>query len=456
MDSFLPIGAKRMRKPLYFSFLFSIQLLALFFYNQPQANTLTIQGSNTIGAKLAPALVSSYLKSIGADGVEYSPKAENESQITAKLNSADSTRSSHVVIDIAAHGSSTGFAALKLGKADIAAASRPAKTKEIDQLSHMTKLTDRGSEHIVGIDGLAIIVHPDNQLTEMDVQQIADIYSGKISNWSELGGHSGTITLYARDNKSGTWDSFKRMVLGKSKLDASALRFESNDELSDKVSEDRNAIGFVGLPSVRQSKLLAISDGSGKALKPNQLTIGTEDYALSRRLYFYTDDDPENKHVMPFMQYVQSVEGQKIVSENGFIAQQLHVVKPKNYAELPLAFQLMAGEGERLTVNFRFKKGSAKLDNRALQDIERLVDFSKQNPDQKLILIGFGDPKKSKDRSQLLSKLRAMAVRRELVKQGVYPKHNYGYGEQLPVASNDREAGRVKNRRVEVWLSTVR
>ncbi|HCM06070.1 MAG TPA: hypothetical protein DIC30_08695, partial [Oceanospirillales bacterium] len=418
--------------------------------------TLTIQGSNTIGAKLAPALVSSYLKSIGAEGVEFTSNVENESQITAKMSANHSRGNNDVVIDIAAHGSSTGFKALKLGSADIAAASRPAKKKEIEQLSQMTELTSRGSEHIIGIDGLAIIVHPDNQLTEMDVQQIADIYSGKVSNWSELGGHEGAITLYARDNKSGTWDSFKRMVLGKSTLDMSALRFESNDELSDSVSKDRNAIGFVGLPSVRQSKLLAISDGDGKALKPNQLTIGTEDYALSRRLYFYTDDNPENKHVMPFMQFVQSVEGQKIVSENGFIAQYLHVVKPTNFSDLPLGFQLLAGEGQRLTVNFRFKKGSAKLDNRALQDIERLVDFSKQNPDQKLILIGFGDPKKSKDRSQLLSKLRAMAVRRELVKQGVYPKHNYGYGEQLPVASNDREAGRVKNRRVEVWLSTVR
>ena len=72
-----------------------------------------------------------------------------------------------------------------------------------------------------------------------------------------------------------------------------------------------------------------------------------------------------------------------------------------------------------------------------------------------MILIGFGDQKKSKERSLLLSKLRAMAIRRELVKQGVYPKFNYGYGEQLPVASNQREAGKLKNRRVEVWLTDI-
>lgn len=417
-------------------------------------NSLSIQGSNTIGAALAPALIKGYLLTLNARDVEHSSLVENESQIIADLISQrEVSRDQRMRVNIAAHGSGTGFKALKSMHADIAAASRPAKAKEVKSLEAVTDLTSEASEHIIGIDGLAIILNPRNPIEQLSVQQVANIFSGKIRDWSELGGYAGEIKLYSRDDRSGTWDSFKRMVLGKSQLHSDALRFESNDVLSDNVSSDVNGIGFVGLPSVRKAKLIAISDGQAKALKPTQLSVSTEDYALSRRLYFYTREMSENPHVDQFIQFVQSPEGQKIVADNGFIAQKIDVVEPVGYAELPVDFQSMTEKGQRLTVNFRFKQGSARLDNRALRDIERLVRFSEENPSKKLILIGFGDQKKSSKRSQLLSKLRAMAVKRELVKQGIYPKYSLGYGEQLPVASNHRDSGRLKNRRVEVWLS---
>ncbi len=417
-------------------------------YNS-QSDILSIHGSNTIGATLAPALVSGYLQSLGADNIELLAGQENESRIWAQLGKYGQV----VKVNINAHGSGTGFRGLKSRQAHIAAASRPAKKKEIDSLSKMTDLTSEQSEHIIGIDGLAIILHRHNPIKELSVQQIAEIFTGQITNWSELGGRFGKIALYSRDDKSGTWDSFKRMVLGKNNLADSALRFEANDDLSDHVSSDVNGIGFVGLPSVRQAKMIAISDGLSKALKPTQLTISTEDYALSRRLYFYTDNDSTNPHVNDFIQFVQSSAGQRIVASNGFIAQHIEAVEPAGYSDLPADFQQLTADGNRLTVNFRFKQGSAKLDNRGLRDIQRLVSFSLEHPGQKLVLIGFGDEKKSQQRSQLLSKLRAMAVRRELVKQGIYPQFSHGYGAQLPVASNLRESGRLKNRRVEVWIS---
>lgn len=416
--------------------------------NTVKHSTLSIQGSNTIGAALAPALIKAYVLSQGATDISSSSVIENEEVITAYLPS-----NNLITINIDAHGSGTGFKGLQTFSADIAAASRPAKSKEVTALSDVADLTSEASEHIIGIDGLAIILHPSNVIDALSVQQVAAIFSGEIRDWAELGGHSGRIHLYSRDDRSGTWDSFKRMVLGQSNLLDSALRFESNDDLSDRVSSDVNGIGFVGLPSVRQAKLIAISDGQAKALKPTQLSISTEDYALSRRLYFYTKATSTNPHVNGFIQFVQSQQGQEIVAEAGFIAQKIDVVEPVGYAQLPLDFQTMTEKGQRLTVNFRFKQGSATLDNRALRDIQRLVDFSTQHPDKKFILIGFGDQKKSHKRAQLLSKLRAMAVKRALVKEGVYPKRSLGYGEQLPVASNEREAGRFKNRRVEVWLS---
>jgi phosphate transport system substrate-binding protein len=428
-----------------FVFLFSISISSSF--AEP---LFTIHGSNTIGARLAPELVKAFLWSKGATDIELLISNINESRIQAKMGGFQQT----VFVNIAAHGSGTGFKGLKSGVADIAAASRPAKLKEVNALADFADLTNKRSEHIIGIDGLAIIIHSQNPIQRLSVQQLRQVFSGEIDDWSQLGGRIGKINLYSRDDNSGTWDSFKRMVLGKQySLHAGAKRFEANDELSDEVSSDINGIGFVGLPSVRRAKLIAVSDGFGKALKPNKLSIATEDYALSRRLYFYTDEESENTYVNEFITFVGSTLGQSTVADNGFVAQNIEAVMPLAYRKLPEDFQKMTPLGMRLTVNFRFKEGSAQLDNRALKDVERLAQFISRHPDKRLTLIGFGDYKKSPQRAQLLSKLRAMAVRRELVRQGVYPKHSLGYGAQLPVASNKRESGRYKNRRVEVWLA---
>ena len=415
-----------------------------------QVDLFTIHGSNTIGAALAPALVESYLRAKGATNVEtIGADKENEHWVIGQLQATDT----QIRIAIAAHGSGTGFKSLASGQADIAAASRPAKEKEVSALQSLTDLNSAQSEHIIGIDGLAIVIHPDNPVSDLSVAEIAEIFSGGYSDWAQLGGVPGPINLYARDNKSGTWDSFKRMVLGKThQLASTALRFESNDELSDRVSQDPQAIGFVGLPSVRNAKLIAISDGSAKALLPNKLTVATEDYALARRLYFYTDDEPSNSYVKEFLAFVLQQQGQRIVADTGFVSQNVKAVLPEFYAQLPRDFQQITDSAKRLTVNFRFKEGSAKLDNRALQDIERLVEYLNAAQGREVVLIGFGDQKRSEKRSRLLSKLRAMAVRRELVRNGIYPKSSVGYGEFLPVASNDRSEGRHKNRRVEVWV----
>ncbi|KAF1066167.1 MAG: hypothetical protein GAK45_02010 [Pseudomonas citronellolis] len=118
------------------------------------------------------------------------------------------------------------------------------------------------------------------------------------------------------------------------------------------------------------------------------------------------------------------------------------------------AYQDLARDAQRLSVNFRFREGSATLDNKAQRDVERLLAYLKtQNKmNAKAVLVGFGDPKQDPARAQLLSKLRAMAVRRELAKEGVIFRDIVGLGAAQPVAANDDFEGRVKNRRVEVWV----
>jgi len=418
--------------------------------NDSIVTLFTIHGSNTVGEKLAPALVEAYLKAKGISNIRVQPlETENEKVVKGDFVSEGKT----VQVKIAAHGSSTGYKSLVNGEADIWASSRPAKSKEVTSAAEFADLTSSDAEHILGIDGLAIVVNPGNSIDRLSKAQLGRIFAGEISNWQEVGGADQPIRLFARDENSGTWDSFKNMVLGKQyALSTDALRFESSDQLVNNVVREAGGIGFIGMAFVANSKLIAISDGPAQAFKPSDMTVATEDYALSRRLFFYTDDQPKNKYVDDFMAFAQGINGQKIVKKEGFVSQNVMAMNMALPKDLPLDYLDMVRGAERLSINFRFQEGSAKLDNKALKDIQRLAYFlKKEAKGKRVMLIGFGDKRKNDQRSKLLSKLRAMAVRRELARLGIHPEATTGYGDFNPVASFEG-ASRVKNRRVEVWV----
>jgi phosphate transport system substrate-binding protein len=264
------------------------------------------------------------------------------------------------------------------------------------------------------------------------------------------------IHLYARDDQSGTFDTFKELLLssrGKS-LSSSAKRFESSEQLSDAVSADPHGIGFIGLPYVRQAKAVAIVDGPSQAMLPLSSLIATEDYPLSRRLFFYLPPTGENPWAQALVAFAQSRKGQAIVAANGFIAQTVQAMAVTPNALMPEGYQALSRHAQRLSVNFRFDEGSANLDSKARQDLSRVLDYIEQHDktDRQVTLVGFGDAKDDPARADLLSKLRAMAVRRELVKSGVVLREIRGFGAEMPVAANSADEGRIKNRRVEVWV----
>lgn len=116
-------------------------------------------------------------------------------------------------VELSAHGSSTGFAALLERHAELAAASRPVKDSEVRALAGFGDLRSPYAEQVIAIDGLAIILHPDNPLASLDTAQLAAVFAGEVRTWEELGGKGGAIRLYARDEQSGTYDTFKELVL---------------------------------------------------------------------------------------------------------------------------------------------------------------------------------------------------------------------------------------------------
>ena len=416
------------------------------------AAVLRLQGSNTINAQLGPALAKALLRRHGMQAVETRPSTTaNELQVVGTGPAGQ-----RITIDIAAHGSGTGFSALKGGRTDIAAASRPIKASEVAELASMGDLKSAAGEQVIAIDGVAVIVHPRNPLRQLDTTQLAQIFSGEVRDWQELGGRPGAIHLYARDEQSGTYETFKELVLNRhgKRLAPDAKRFESSEQLSDEISHDPAGVGFIGLPYVRTAKALAVADGESKPMLPTVDLIATEDYPLSRRLFLYVSPRAHHRWAQAFVQFAQSAEGQALVAENGFVAQTVQAVKVRPTAQMPADYQALTREAERLSVNFRFAQGSARLDNKAQVDLKRVVDFLKARDklNQRVTLVGFGDAKSDPARASLLSRLRAMAVRRELQKNGVFLHEILGLGDEMPVATNDADDGRNKNRRVEVWV----
>jgi phosphate transport system substrate-binding protein len=183
--------------------------------------------------------------------------------------------------------------------------------------------------------------------------------------------------------------------------------------------------------------------------------VATEDYALSRRLFMYVPMMEQKPVARSFIDYCMSSTGQNIVERTGFVSQELmthEVVLDSGYPEEYLKF---TEDSQRLSLNFRFKKGSVRLDNKAVRDVDRLVKYMSRddNKNRQLMLFGFAEsfeaiPVLSLD----LSVFRADQVSDLLVKNGIDPVRVRGYGSAIPVASNEEPGGRHKNRRVEVWI----
>ncbi len=309
-------------------------------------------------------------------------------------------------------------------------------------------------EHVLGLDGIAILVNKSNPLTALSKEQIADIFSGRITDWSQVGGQPGTIQLYARDGKSGTFDTFKSLVLGSAVLLPSARGFEDSGALSEAVAADVSGIGFAGLAFVGGTKVLAVSEAGAPPFLATRFTVATEDYVLSRRLFLYTPAVPQSAWVARFVEFALSSEGQEIVQRAGFVKQTIDLHRPVVLQTASPDYKMAVKNADRLSLNFRFQAGSVDLDTKAVRDLDRIVQLLNEPRYQKrqLLLLGFTDGVGTGAANLKVSKVRAECVARHLVARGIKPTLVAGFGATSTVAGNETQLGRDKNRRVEVWL----
>ena len=186
---------------------------------------------------------------------------------------------------------------------------------------------------------------------------------------------------------------------------------------------------------------------------PTHFTVGTEDYPLSRRLFFYTPQTNPNIEAEEFVRFVDTERAQSIVEDVGLVSQNIKVGKPFDNDFYPAAMRELTARSERLSINFRFKSGSDELDTKALSDLDRVAKYVDVNAPKRVQLFGFtdsegGDTAKGKE----LSERRAKVVEQQLIQRGIYPLVAKGMGDAAPLAASNTESGKNINRRVEVWI----
>lgn len=217
-----------------------------------------------------------------------------------------------ISISVQGGGSGVGIASLIDGTCNIADASRPIKEKEI------ATAQEKGVnpvETVIARDAIVLVVHPSNALAGLTLAEIKAIYTGKVSNWSEVGGADQEIIVVSRDSASGTFETFNELALEGEKVRADALLQASNAAVVTTVANTPGAIGYVGLGYVsKEIKALTVDE-----VIPSKETVNAGDYPLARSLFMYTDGKPEGA-VKKFIDFVLSAEGQKLVEENGYIS----------------------------------------------------------------------------------------------------------------------------------------
>ena len=226
-------------------------------------------------------------------------------------------------LSVTGGGSGTGIAALINGTVDIANASRQIKEEERENA------LANGSEpveFVIARDAIAVIVHLDNPVDYLTLQQISDIYSGKISNWKDVGGEDRPIVRLSRETNSGTHVYFLEEVirLGEKEnttlFSRDTLLLPSSEGIGAEIRQNPNAIGYDGLGYVTEEmKVIGVATAPGEAfIFPSQSTVNSGEYPIARDLYMYTNGQPQGV-IADYLDWILSPDAQLIVSELGFV-----------------------------------------------------------------------------------------------------------------------------------------
>lgn len=233
-------------------------------------------------------------------------------------------KKSDVQIQVTGGGTGTGFAALQNQTTDLCNASRKIRAAEIAEC--IKAFGKRPIEYKVCLDGLSVYVAANNPVKELSLDQLLQIFTGKVKNWKEVGGNDAPITLYSRENSSGTYEFFKEHVLQGRDFAASAQTMPGTAAVLQAVAKDKNGIGYGGAAYGAGAKHLAIKKtDSSPAIEPSEETVVKGAYPIWRYLYVYVNPALDKGEVASYLNWIRSDDGQKVVKEVGYFPLPKHL-----------------------------------------------------------------------------------------------------------------------------------
>jgi len=237
------------------------------------------------------------------------PLAQREAENYLKDN-----KSANIVVT--GGGSGVGISALLENTTDIAMSSRKIKFDEKSKFQQAGKTV---VEKIIAYDALAVIINPTNKVNQLSREQLEGIFTGKITNWKDVGGDDLAIVVYCRETSSGTYEFFKEYILKNKNYMSSVLSMPATGAIIQSVSQTKGAIGYVGLAYLNSNvKAVKVSMGGNTFVEPSIENAKNKTYPVVRPLFFYYEKKAEGK-VMPFINYILSPAGQETVVKEGYV-----------------------------------------------------------------------------------------------------------------------------------------
>jgi phosphate transport system substrate-binding protein len=345
----------------------------------PAGREIKMAGVADIGELLIPDLVDGYIAGMGLRPRGWSQGATPEQRFQ---DGRDGRGQPQRRVNVERTGPSDAFVALGERRADIAMSTRSPNEQEASQVQRAlgVDLVTAQHENVLALGGLAVVVHPDNPVQRLKIEQIRDIFAGTITNWNAVGGPNRPIRILARDVAAGATEQFNAEVMRDRQIAANAERLTSSAQIANNVAAEPGSIGFVGMAFIGRSRALNLVASCGIEFPAGTFEVKTQDYPLDQRLYLYSGAKG-NPMVEDFLRYVSSPAGSEVVTDAGYISLQ-PVLGTREYTQFRLLdatraaptapdprytqamadYSLAVRQALRLSSTFRFDSGSQALD----------------------------------------------------------------------------------------------
>jgi len=407
---------------------------------------LRLAGSDVIGASLAPRLAAGYLGNIGSTDIAARPgAAEGQTEIVSQQGSQGDA------IVVTLNSTAAGYSMLGRRTADIAMSTTQISPADAERLSSLGTMTSPAAEHVIGLQGIVVAVNPANPAMSLTLPQLRNVFSGRITDWSELGGARGPVHVYVSHGRDGGIAP-QEVGIGQDGIAATAA-WVTADAIPAALASDRGGIGLV--PFGRSGTAKALALGGRGAVAPSRLTIATESYPLVRRLYLYAAPDASSPVARRFLDWVTSSAGQQVVEAAGFVPLTIRTEAAALSDTTSERLRRVIASASRVSVDFRVQPGAKELDNRGTRNAERLAAYVKSQGigPTRLILASFADTGGTPQANQLAAQQQIELVRAALTKEGIMPGQAIAFGNDLLMAGNTTPPGRERSGRVEVYLA---